>query len=101
MREIFERIREALERGESGALITITRTSGSTPRKPGAKMLLLASGEVVGTIGGGCVEAEIWQEAREVMKTGQPRLVVRGMAFGAPDLGRPHSGTAEMFVEPI
>ena len=71
-------LREALERGESRVMVTVTGTRGSTPRKVGARMLLRPDGSFSGTIGGGCGEAEVWQEAMETMADGRPRLVQGG-----------------------
>lgn len=96
MREIFEGIKNALERNENGALVTITRTIGSTPRKPGAKMLILSGGQVVGTVGGGCVEGDIWREAKEVIRTGRPKK----MSLRLTGDGESNS-IAELFIEPI
>ncbi|MDA8187835.1 MAG: XdhC family protein [Dehalococcoidales bacterium] len=98
MRDVFEGIVSALERNEKAALVTVTRTIGSTPRKAGAKMLVLSNGETVGTIGGGCVEAQLWREVREVMKSGRPKLFLQRVAEGA---GAEVTGMTEMFIEPI
>lgn len=101
MKEIFVGIKNALARNERGALVTIVRTMGSTPRKPGARMLFLANGETIGTIGGGCVEAGLWREAEEVIRTGRPkRLSYRLTAEGSDSCGG-DAGVAELFVEPI
>ena len=61
--ELFAEIREAQQAGEPRVLATIADTRGSTPRKAGAHMLLRPDGSFSGTIGGGCGEAEVWQEA--------------------------------------
>ena len=61
--------------GRCCALATIVGTKGSTPRKVGARMLVCAEMGLVGTVGGGCGEAEVIDAAMEVMKTGEPRRV--------------------------
>ena len=61
--EIYTQITAAFEAGESVALATVAQTLGSTPRKAGAKMVIRADGSFAGTVGGGCGEAEVWQEA--------------------------------------
>ncbi|MDP3064848.1 MAG: XdhC family protein [Chloroflexota bacterium] len=65
-------IREAvrlLEQGESCVLATVVHTKGSTPQKPGAKLLVRQDGSGVGTLGGGCVEGDIWFAAKEALKS--------------------------------
>ena len=59
--------------GRRGAVATITNVRGSIPSFQTAKMLVRDDGSIAGTIGGGCVEAEVWQAAREVMEEEKPR----------------------------
>ncbi len=73
--QIYREILDAVERGEPVVLATVARTRGSTPRKTGAKMVVRADGSFFGTIGGGCGEAEVWQEAMEVLDDGRARIV--------------------------
>ena len=73
--EVLPAAAAALERGEPAALVTIVRSSGSTPQRTGAKMLVFADGRTVGTIGGGCYENESVLKAREVISTGRPLLI--------------------------
>jgi len=75
MNDIYEQIREFLEKGETVAVATIVSTRGSTPREVGAKMVVTAWGEILGTIGGGCGEADVRREAIEVIRTRKPRMV--------------------------
>ena len=70
--EVFSALSEALQRGEEVALVTITSSTGSTPQRVGAKMLVYADGRTVGTIGGGCYENEAFWKAREAIKTRKP-----------------------------
>jgi xanthine dehydrogenase accessory factor len=65
----------ALERGEPAALVTIVRSSGSTPQRTGAKMLVFADGRTVGTIGGGCYENDATGRARQAIAAGTSSLV--------------------------
>ena len=72
-----ELYREALARtgrGERVALATVVSTSGSTPQKAGAALLILEDGAMRGTIGGGCVEADAWAAARQLMRAGNSGL---------------------------
>lgn len=64
---------ELMRSGRRGAMVTIVETVGSTPRKAGAKMLVDDAGAVVGTVGGGCVEADLYAVAKQVMRTGRVR----------------------------
>src|SRR4029077_19379011 len=73
--EVFAAVAAALERGEPAALVTIVSTTGSTPQRAGAKMLVYADGRTVGTIGGGCYENDAFWKAREAITSGRPTLV--------------------------
>ena len=72
MYDVFREMTSALERGEECVVATVVRTKGSTPQKPGAKLLVRQDGSGVGTLGGGCVEGDIWFAAKELMKRGGP-----------------------------
>src|SRR5438876_12221524 len=73
-RDLYCLINDAGARGERVVVATVAHTRGSTPQQRGAKMLFFASGEVAGTVGGGCIEAEVWAEAREAMRSGKSAL---------------------------
>src|SRR5262249_193593 len=72
--ELYRLIDAANRRGERVVVATVAHTRGSTPQRRGAKMLFFENGETAGTVGGGCVEAEVWAEARETMRSGKPAL---------------------------
>jgi xanthine/CO dehydrogenase XdhC/CoxF family maturation factor len=72
---IYHQVKEFLDKGETLAVATIVSTKGSTPREVGAKMVVTAWGEILGTIGGGCGEADVKREAIEVIRTRKPRTV--------------------------
>lgn len=72
---MYREIEELLKEGETLALATIVSTSGSTPRGVGAKMVITASGEILGTVGGGCGEADVRRQAVEVIRSGKPAMV--------------------------
>ena len=59
-RDLYRLINEAGERGERVVVATVAHTRGSTPQQRGAKMLFFQSGAVAGTVGGGCIEAEVF-----------------------------------------
>ena len=69
--EIYIEMKRRLERGARAAMATVVKTRGSTPQQAGAKMVIFDDGSFIGTVGGGCVEADIWAEAREVLRTGK------------------------------
>ena len=60
MKEVFEEAVARLDNGENVVVATVVRTKGSTPQKPGAKLLVRQDGSGAGTLGGGCVEGDIW-----------------------------------------
>ena len=70
MEVVFRETVNLLKKGEPIVLATVIRTKGSTPQKPGAKLLVRKDGSAVGTLGGGCVEGDIWFAAKELMSRG-------------------------------
>lgn len=76
MREIGDIVREfERRRGEPLALATLVQTRGSSYRRSGARMLIAADGKAVGSLSGGCLEAEVVEKARQVLRTGKPALM--------------------------
>ena len=73
--DIYEQIVQLRREGRRGAVATIVNVRGSIPSFQTAKMLVRDDGSIVGTIGGGCVEADVWQAAREVMESEKPRTL--------------------------
>src|SRR5258708_16617638 len=69
-RDLYRLIADSNTRGDRVEVATVANTRGSTPRRRGGKMLFFADGKTAGTVGGGCVEAEVWAEAREAMRSG-------------------------------
>lgn len=76
MEEIFQKVGDLVAQGETVAVATVVRTRGSTPREVGAKMIVRRGGTILGTIGGGCGEAEVWRAALNVIETRKPQTVV-------------------------
>src|SRR6267142_2044740 len=88
--------------GRRAALATIVHTNGSIPSYESSRMLVREDGSIAGTIGGGCVEAEVWAAAKEVMQKEAPRKMVFNLNNEAKyDNGLICGGTLEVFVEPI
>jgi len=100
--DIYEQIVQLRRDGRRGAVATIVNVRGSIPSFKTAKMLVRDDGSIVGTIGGGCVEADVWQAAREVMESEKPRSVTFDLNQDPKyDTGLVCGGTLEVFIEPI
>ena len=100
--DIYEQIVELRRQGRRGAVATIVNVRGSIPSFQTAKMLVRDDGSIVGTIGGGCVEADVWQAAREVMESETPRTLKFDLNQDPKyDTGLVCGGTLEIFVEPV
>jgi xanthine dehydrogenase accessory factor len=100
--DIFEEIVTMRRAGRRGALATIVHTNGSIPSYESSRMLVRDDGSIAGTVGGGCVEAEVWAAAKEVIETEQPRKMTFNLNHDAAyDAGLICGGTLEIFVEPI
>ncbi|MFZ0979023.1 MAG: XdhC/CoxI family protein [Candidatus Acidiferrales bacterium] len=100
--DLFEEIVRMRRAGERGALATIVHTNGSIPSYESSRMLVRDDGSIIGTIGGGCVEAEVWAAAKEVIVAEQPRKMTFNLNQDAAyDAGLICGGTLEIFVEPI
>lgn len=88
--------------GHRGAVATIVNVRGSIPSFKSAKMLVRDDGSIAGTIGGGCVEAEVWQAAREVIASEKPRTLTFDLNQDPKnDTGLVCGGTLEIFIEPV
>jgi len=100
--DLFEEIVRMRRAGQRGALATIVHTNGSIPSYESSRMLIREDGTIAGTVGGGCVEADVWAAAKEVMQTEAPRKMVFHLNNEASyDNGLICGGTVEVFVEPI
>jgi xanthine dehydrogenase accessory factor len=100
--DIFEEILRLRRDGRRGALATIVHTNGSIPSYESSRMLVREDGSIAGTVGGGCVEADVWAAAKEVIRSEAPRKMVFNLNHDAAyDNGLICGGTLEIFVEPI
>lgn len=99
---IQEAVLAATRAGRPAALATVIRTRGSVPRHAGSRMLIDLESGPIGTIGGGCGEADVLQAARKVVETNIPALV-RVELMDAIDSWSPAvcGGIMEIFVEPL
>src|SRR4051812_16435208 len=101
-REVFVAVAEALDRGEPAALVTIVATTGSTPQRVGAKMLVFGDGRMIGTIGGGCYENDAFGKAREAILHRRPQLVRYELSDDfAQETGLICGGQMDVYIEPI
>jgi xanthine dehydrogenase accessory factor len=102
MRDVYAAALQAELEGEPAALVTVVSTEGSTPQKAGAKMVVYADGRLVGTIGGGCVEAEMTWRARQVIDGRRAQLASYDLTPDqAGEDGLVCGGRMEVFIEPI
>ncbi len=102
MLDIFKRVIELLKDDQTVALLTVISARGSTPRHPGAKMIVLADGRTFGTVGGGPVEAAVIQDARQAIQEGASRVLRYELDKDRPGgLHMNCGGTTELFVEVI
>jgi xanthine dehydrogenase accessory factor len=100
--EVFAAVVEALDRGEPAALVTIVSTTGSTPQRVGAKMLVFGDGRMIGTIGGGCYENDAFGKAREAILHRRPQLVRYELSDDfAQETGLICGGQMDVYIEPI
>jgi xanthine dehydrogenase accessory factor len=99
---IYEEIVKLQRAGHRGAVATIVNSRGSIPSFQSAKMLIRDDGSIAGTIGGGCVEAEVWQAARDVISQEKPRSLSFDLNQDPKyDTGLVCGGTLEIFIEPV
>ena len=103
MKEVFHEAVDLLEKDDQLVVATVIRTKGSTPQKPGAKLLVRADGSGVGTLGGGCVEGDIWFAATQLMK-GRGRAEYREYQLNedlAAEDGLVCGGTMYFLIDPV
>lgn len=102
MRRVLRELTAGLERGESVAYCRLVETRGSTPQKAGALMLVYADGSQSGTLGGGCVEAEVKRQALAVLARGEPEVARFQLDsdYGWDD-GLICGGRMQVLIEPL
>ena len=100
--DVFEEIVRLRREKRRAALATIISVRGSIPSFQSAKMLVRDDGSILGTIGGGCVEAEVWQAARQVIETERPQTLSFDLNHDPKyDTGLVCGGTLEIYIEPV
>ena len=102
MKELLPEIDRWRANGERVAVVTVIATRRSAPRPIGSKLVVSESGELAGSVSGGCVESDVVLAAQDVLAGGAPRLLTYGitddMALG---VGLPCGGEIDVFVEPL
>jgi xanthine dehydrogenase accessory factor len=98
--EAFEAVKRWRDGGQAVALATVVATRRSAPRPLGSKLAISATGELAGSVSGGCVESDVAVNALEVLETGKPKL----LSYGIPDedaweVGLPCGGEIDVFLE--
>jgi len=99
-KQVYLGLKKVFEQDLEAVLITVTSVLGSTPRKPGAKMLVFVDGTTVGTIGGGCGEAEARREALNAFTAKDSKIYRLNMtADVVQEEGMVCGGIMELFIE--
>jgi xanthine dehydrogenase accessory factor len=100
--DLYDEIVRLRKLGQKCAVATIVQVNGSIPSFESAKILVREDGSFMGTVGGGCVEAEVWNAAREVIETEKPRHLSFSLGQDAAyDEGLICGGQLNIFVEPV
>ena len=102
MKEILEDVERWRENGEKVVVATVVATRRSAPRPVGTSLAVSESGQMCGSVSGGCVESDVYENAREVLETGEPKLLSYGIADEeAWSVGLPCGGEIDVFLERI
>ena len=97
--DIYDEVVRLRRLGQKAAIATIVQVRGSIPSYESAKLLVREDGSMIGTVGGGCVEAEVWNAAREVIETEKPRHLSFNLGQDAAyDNGLICGGQLDVFV---
>jgi xanthine/CO dehydrogenase XdhC/CoxF family maturation factor len=100
MKELLEDIEHWRSDGERVCVATVIATRRSAPRPVGSSFAISETGKLAGSVSGGCVESEIYNEAQEVFANGQPKLLSYGIADEQGwEVGLPCGGEIDVFVE--
>src|SRR6266700_4972200 len=100
--DVFDEIQRMRQQGRKAALATIVQIRGSVPSFQTAKMLVRDDGSTLGSVGGGCVEAEVWTAAQDVMRDEKSKIMTFDLTDESmADSGLICGGKVEIFVEPL
>lgn len=98
MQTIYKKTEELRSEGKKIALCVVVSTSGSTPGKTGAKMIVLEDKTIIGTVGGGSIEKDVIEQAIHIIKSGKPEIKRYKLE---EDLKMKCGGTMEVYIEPL
>lgn len=102
MKEILPEVESWREAGEKVVVATVVATRRSAPRPVGTSLAVSETGKMCGSVSGGCVETDVYENAMEVMRTGEPKLLSYGITDDlAWSVGLPCGGEIDVFVEAV
>ena len=102
MKEILPEVESWRHAGEKVVVATVVATRRSAPRPVGTSLAVSESGKMCGSVSGGCVETDVYENAMEVMRTGEPKLLTYGITDDlAWSVGLPCGGEIDVFVEAV
>ena len=102
MKEIVDEVESWRQAGEKVVVATVVATRRSAPRPVGTSLAVSESGKMCGSVSGGCVESDVYENAREVLATGEPKLLTYGITDDlAWSVGLPCGGEIDVFVEAV
>ena len=102
MKEIIQDIERWREGGEQVVVATVVATRRSAPRPIGASLAISESGKMCGSVSGGCVESDVFENAQDVLETGEPKLLTYGIEDElAWSVGLPCGGEIDVFLERV
>ena len=102
MKEILPEVEAWREAGEKVVVATVVATRRSAPRPVGTSLAVSESGKMCGSVSGGCVESDVFDNAMDVMRTGEPKLLHYGISDDlAWSVGLPCGGEIDVFVEEV
>jgi len=102
MKEILSEVEQWREDGEKVVVATVVATRRSAPRPVGTSLAISESGKMCGSVSGGCVESDVYENAQEVLETGEPKLLTYGITDDlAWSVGLPCGGEIDVFVERV
>jgi xanthine/CO dehydrogenase XdhC/CoxF family maturation factor len=102
MKEILSDIESWLRDGEKVVVATVVGTRRSAPRPLGSSLAISESGQMCGSVSGGCVESDVYESAQEVFETGEPKLLSYGIEDDvAWNVGLPCGGEIDVFLERV
>jgi xanthine/CO dehydrogenase XdhC/CoxF family maturation factor len=102
VKEILPDVERWLEDGEKVVVATVVATRRSAPRPVGSSLAVSESGAMCGSVSGGCVESDVYENAREVLASGEPKMLSYGISDDqAWEVGLPCGGEIDVFLERV